>query len=115
MWPAHDSPGGDIVSLPPLIASVVQFLRTGYPEGVPEQDYLPLFALLARKLTADEVAQVADELAAHGDPTSADAIRRAIADLINEPPLEADIARVSARLVAAGWPQPAPEHSDNHP
>jgi uncharacterized protein DUF3349 len=73
------------VSLPPLIASVVQFLRTGYPEGVPEHDYLPLFALLARKLTADEVAQVADELASHGDPTSANAIRRAIADLINEP------------------------------
>ena len=31
------------------------------------------------------------------------------------PGIEADIARVSARLVAAGWPQPAPEHSDNHP
>jgi hypothetical protein len=103
------------VSLPPLIATVVQFLRTGYPEGVPEHDYLPLFALLARKLTPDEVVQVADELAAHGDPTSANAIRRTIANLIHEPPLEADIARVSARLAAAGWPQQSPEHSDNHP
>ena len=28
-WPADDSRGDDIVSLPPLIASVVQFLRTG--------------------------------------------------------------------------------------
>jgi Protein of unknown function (DUF3349) len=103
------------MSLPPLIASVVQFLRTGYPEGVPEHDYLPLFALLARKLTADEVVQVADELAAHGDPPSANAIRQAIADLINEHPLETDIARVSARLAAAGWPQLSREHSDNHP
>jgi uncharacterized protein DUF3349 len=115
LWPAPDRPWDDIVSLPPLIATVVQFLRTGYPEGVPEHDYLPLFALLARKLTPDEVVQVADELAAHGDPTSANAIRRTIANLIHEPPLEADIARVSARLAAAGWPQPSPEHSDNHP
>jgi hypothetical protein len=105
---------GEIVSLPPLIASVVQFLRTGYPEGVPEHDYLPLFALLARRLTSDEVAELADELAAHGDPTSANAIRQAIADLIHEHPLDTDIDRVSARLAAAGWPQPSPEPSDNH-
>jgi uncharacterized protein YqeY len=58
--------------------------------------------LLARKLTADEVAQVADELAAHGDPTSANAIGRVIANLIHEHPLEADMVRVSARLAAAG-------------
>ena len=102
------------MSPPPLIASVVQFLRTGYPEGVPEHDYLPLFALLARRLTADEVGQVADELATHGDPTSANAIRRAISEMIHEPPLEADIARVSARLAAAGWPQPAPDRTDNY-
>ena len=56
--------------------------------------------------------QVADELAAHGDPTSANAIRQAIADLIHEQPLEADVARVSARLVGpAGSSQ---EHTDNH-
>ena len=102
------------MSLPPLIASVVQFLRTSWPEGVPEHDDLPLFALLARKLTSEEVVQVADELAAHADPTSANAIRQAIAALIHEQPLEADIARVSARLVAAGWQQPAPERTDNH-
>ena len=58
--------------------------------------------------------QVADELAAHGDSTSANAIRQAIADLIDEQPLEADVARVSARLVAAGWQQPAPGHTENH-
>lgn len=102
------------MSLPPLIASVVQFLRAGYPEGVPEHDYLPLFALLARKLTADEVVQVADELAAHGDPTSANAISLAIANLIHEPPLEADIARVSTRLGVAGWPQSSPDTHHPH-
>ena len=89
----------------------MQFLRIGYPEGVPEHDYLPLFALLARKLTSEDVVPVADELAAHGDPTSANAVREVIADLIHEQPLESDIARVSAALVAAGWQQPAPEHT----
>jgi hypothetical protein len=102
-----------VVSLPPLIASVVQFLRTGYPEGVPERDYLPLFALLARKLTSDEVAQLADELATHGDTTSAIAIRQAIADLIHEQPRDADIARVGARLAAGGWPLPWAQPDNN--
>jgi hypothetical protein len=53
-------------------------------------------------------------LTAH-DPISANAIRQnKIADRIHDR-LEADIARVSARLVAAGWQQPNPEHTDNHP
>jgi hypothetical protein len=102
------------VSLPPLIASVVQFLRAGYPEGVPEHDYLPLFALLARKLTCEEVVQSPTSWPRTVTPPPRKAIRQAIADLIHEQPLEADIARVSARLVAAGWPQPATEHTDNH-
>ena len=63
------------MSRPPLIASIMQFLRIGYPEGVPEHDYLRLVALLARKLTSEEVVQVADELAAHGHPASANAVR----------------------------------------
>ena len=57
------------MSRPPLIASIVQFLRIGCPEGVPEYDYLPPFALLARRLTSEEVVPVTHELAAHGDPT----------------------------------------------
>jgi Protein of unknown function (DUF3349) len=31
-------------------------LRAGYPEGVPDVDYIPLFALLGSRLTNDEVA-----------------------------------------------------------
>lgn len=46
--------------LPPFLASIIEWLRAGYPEGVPEQDYVPLFALLKRRLSDDEVDQVAD-------------------------------------------------------
>ncbi len=59
------------MALPPLVNNIVGFLRAGYPEGVPEHDYLPLFALLTRQLTDDEVIAVADELDANGDQNSA--------------------------------------------
>jgi hypothetical protein len=48
--------------LPSFLTSVVDWLRAGYPDGVPERDYLPLLALLARRLTAEEVAAVAAQL-----------------------------------------------------
>lgn len=88
----------------PIVASIVSWLRAGYPEGVPEIDYLPLFALLGRHLTEDEVHDIADELVAHGDAHSADAIQAAINAVTRETPLDADIARVRAHLAAGGWP-----------
>ncbi|SOD72197.1 uncharacterized protein DUF3349 [Jatrophihabitans sp. GAS493] len=102
------------MAVPTFVESIVMFLRAGYPDGVPEHDYIPLFALLARQLTNDEVSEVAgvlsDDLLRTGQPTSVGAIGRAIADLTREKPLEADIARVSAHLAAGGWPL-APAHS----
>ena len=63
------------MALPPVLASIVNWLRAGYPEGVPEPDYIPLFALLHSRLTEADVSAIADELAANGDETSAHAIR----------------------------------------
>ncbi len=96
------------MALPPFLGSVVNFLRAGYPEGVPPQDYIPLLALLRRQLSEDEVAQVADELATSGDPASGAAIRAAITAVTHETPIDADIARVSAHLAAGGWPLASP-------
>ncbi len=96
------------MALPPLVTNIVGFLRAGYPEGVPEHDYLPLFALLTRQLTDDEVIAVADELDAHGDQNSASAIRTAIHQVTRQTVLDKDVARVSARLAGAGWPLAAP-------
>ena len=48
--------------LPPVLNSIVGWLRAGYPCGVPESDYIPLLALLARRLTSEEVSAVATEL-----------------------------------------------------
>lgn len=85
-----------------VINSIVQWLRAGYPNGVPAQDYVPLMALLSRRLSADEVKQVAEELAR----TSADKadIGAAITKVTDELPLDADMDRVRSRLSAQGWP-----------
>jgi hypothetical protein len=38
---------------------IVNWLRVGYPQGIPPTDYIPLLALLSRRLTNDEVETVA--------------------------------------------------------
>jgi hypothetical protein len=38
------------VSLGDLVARVLAFVRTGYPQEVPETDYFALLALLPRRL-----------------------------------------------------------------
>jgi hypothetical protein len=97
------------MALPPVLSSVISWLRAGYPEGVPQHDYFPLFALLASQLTDAEVAAIGDELIESSDPDSAGAIRTAIAAVTTRAnPTDADVARVRARLAEGGWPLAAP-------
>ena len=98
------------MALPPFLSSVIDWLRAGYPEGVPDVDYVPLFALLGSQLTDADINAVTDELAATGDPATAQGIRDAIARASNEKPLDVDVARVRARLAAGGWPLARAEH-----
>jgi hypothetical protein len=92
------------MALPPLLSKIIGWLRAGYPEGVPDVDYIPLFALLGSQLTNDEVSAIADELATSVDPDSAETIKAAIASVTHTKPNDSDIARVRARLAAGGWP-----------
>ena len=96
------------MALPEFLSKIVDWLRAGYPEGVPEHDYIPLFALLGSQLTNDEVTLIGDELAFSANPESADAIKKAIAAVTNTKPNDSDIARVRAHLAAGGWPLAAP-------
>jgi hypothetical protein len=98
------------MALPPVLSSIISWLRAGYPEGVPDVDYIPLFALLGSELTDAEVKEVADELASTSAPDSAHAIRDAISTVTNQHPNDADEARVRARLAAGGWPLAKPHH-----
>jgi hypothetical protein len=97
------------MALPLVLNKIVGWLRAGYPEGVPQHDYIPLFALLGSQLTNDEVTLIADELAFSADPESAGAIKKAIGAITNTTPSDADIARVRSRLAAGGWPLAKPD------
>jgi hypothetical protein len=78
---------------------------------VPEQDYVPLFALLASQLSQEELSAIADELAEQADPLTAQAIRDAIEMVTHGEPSDADVANVRAHLAAGGWPLAQPERS----
>lgn len=85
--------------VPSFLESIVGWLREGYPQGVPEQDYIPLFALLRRRLTDEEVTEVADELVADGTiPADSIDIGAIITRVTAELPYEEDVERVRERL-----------------
>jgi hypothetical protein len=91
------------VPLPPVLNSIVSWLRAGYPDGVPDTAYLPLLALLARRLTGDEVEAVAAELNRQQQfPVGNEDIGVLITKITNELPRREDVARVRARLEHAG-------------
>ncbi|PPF69829.1 hypothetical protein C5C18_01805 [Rathayibacter tritici] len=86
-----------------LVTRIVRWLRAGYPSGLPEQDFVPLLALLRRRLSDEEVAEVAAGLAADAPASRAD-VGTAIVGVTSELPSEEDIERVRRSLAALGWP-----------
>jgi hypothetical protein len=88
-----------------VLQSIVDFVRQGYPEGVPQHDYIPLFALLRRRLSEDEVATIAGELADFADDpgTTTAIVRAAIEVYTKDEALPGDVGRVKERLAAAGY------------
>ena len=88
------------------------WLRAGYPEGVPETDYIPLLAVLARRLSSDEVVAVAHELIASGElPVDDIDIGATITKVTDDLPRDEDINRVREKLSAHGWPLAEPRAS----
>ena len=87
------------------VSSVVGWLKAGYPEGVPEADYVPLLAVLARRLSSDEVRAVATQLMRDGRlPVDDVDIGTMITKVSDELPREEDVSRVRTRLALGGWP-----------
>lgn len=94
---------------PSFPLSVLKWLRAGYPQGIPPKDRIPLVALLHRKLTAEQIKDVAVALAeSRGEGQDPTVTRAEIGELIehitHEAPSDDDIARVRSVLAAAGWP-----------
>lgn len=96
---------GEPMSVPGFIARIVRFLRAGYPHGVPATDTFPLLALLRRRLSDDEVAQIATQLVEHGDlPVDATNIRVMISKITDQMPAPEEVERVKRYLQTRGWP-----------
>jgi Protein of unknown function (DUF3349) len=101
------------MALTGVLKSIIDWLRAGYPEGVPEGDYLPLFALLGSHLSDNDINAIAAELENSSDPATAETIREALRAESDRKPLELDVARVRARLAEGGWPLATPhDHAE---
>jgi hypothetical protein len=94
-----------------FLAKIVAWITSGYPEGVPGPDRVPLFALLRPRLTDDEVKIVAKELTDRGEFDDVD-IGVLITQMTDGLPAPEDVERVRNRLAAKGWPLDDPRDAE---
>lgn len=90
-----------------VVRRAINWLRAGYPNGVPREDYVTLIGMLHHNLTEDEVASIAAELAEHaadGEKLTESDVRELIEAHAHQEATPEDVARVSSRLAAGGWP-----------
>jgi len=90
-----------------LVHSILDWLRAGYPEGVPGPDRVPLLALLrATPLTEDQIKEVVRNLTAGGadGAIGSDEIAAFIKDVSHHDAGPENVQRVAAKLASAGWP-----------
>jgi hypothetical protein len=88
-----------------VISRMVSFLRAGYPQGVPATDTFALLALLRRRLSDEEVVQIATQLIEHGElPVQATDIRVLITKITDQMPSPDEVDRVKGHLEARGRP-----------
>jgi Protein of unknown function (DUF3349) len=87
------------------LRGVLDWLLEGYPAGVPPKDYIPLIALLRRRLSDDEIRQIADEIAALGLEGGTTEISVSISRITDALPSPEDVARVEEHLSSHHqWP-----------
>jgi hypothetical protein len=105
---SHDT---DVVTTTTLLSSILNWLRAGYPEGVPGPDRVPLLALLrATPLTDDQIKEVVRNITADGSTAvgdrsiDQDEIAEFIKDVTQHDAGPENVQRVAAKLAAAGWP-----------
>jgi Protein of unknown function (DUF3349) len=87
-----------------LVSRFVAFVRAGYPTGMPATGYVPLAALLPRRVCDDEITAITSEFMRRrgARPISTADVGLAITRITNEMPSLEDIERVKRRLDAIG-------------
>src|SRR3954454_2059872 len=109
--PAQGSYDTVVVTTTSLLGSILDWLRAGYPQGVPGPDRVPLLALLrATPLTEDQIKEVVRNITANGSAALAsveigdDEIAAFIKDVSHHDAGPENVQRFAAKLAAAGWP-----------
>lgn len=99
------------MTAPSLFQKVLTWLRAGYPSGVPGPDRVPLLALLRNSpLSEEQVKEIVREIAEaeakapEGHEIDHDEIAQFIEGVAHHDAGPENIARVAAKLAAAGWP-----------
>ncbi|MFZ1175837.1 MAG: DUF3349 domain-containing protein [Mycobacterium sp.] len=86
------------------VSSIIAFLRAGYPSGAPAVGYVPLLALLPRRVSDDEIMTITSKLLAPKRRLIDNAdVGVEITRVIDEMPSVDDIDRVQRRLAALRW------------
>jgi S-formylglutathione hydrolase FrmB len=109
------------MALSGALQRVIDWLRAGYPEGVPPQDYFPLLALLSTHLSEDEVRDTIKAVPALSEGEDQEATHEIITTVHSTPPSADEISRVLAHLQSVGWDfdaagvPPAPHENGSSP
>jgi hypothetical protein len=91
------------------VLKVLNWLKAGYPEGIPQRDFPSVLMVLHRNLTDAEIESIADNLALESisndsKPVTAEQIRTMVHDQVFQSATPDDLLRVSAVLARGGWP-----------
>lgn len=90
-----------------ILTRVLGWLRAGYPEGVPDGDYVALLGVLRRELTEEDIEAIVAELRADSEgAVTREQIQELIRSYALQEPKAKDVARVRAHLAEGGWPLP---------
>lgn len=92
------------MSLTDRVSRIVAFVRAGYPTGTPNTGYVPLLALLPRRLTEDEITRITGKLVRligfrHGPVDNVD-VGVEITQVTDQMPSTDDIDRVQRHVAA---------------
>ncbi len=87
------------------VSRIVAFLRAGYPTGMPATGYVPLLALLPRRVSDHEITVITRELMVRKRwPFDTAGVGVEITRITDEMPAPDDIERVQHRLAAHEQP-----------
>lgn len=91
------------------VGRILDWLRAGYPEGIPPTDLPPVLGVLRRVLTDADIEAIADQLALQSvsngvEPITPADVRAMVREHAFQSSTPEEERRVSALLAAGGWP-----------